>query len=325
MKKDHIVLIADDDRFLRELIATELKLAGFSVLQACSGKEALKVFRKSALKPAVVILDLCMHNDGIATCQTFKSDPFMEGDRPKIILWSASQKEKFFEMARRVGADTVLRKPVQVKELKQAILELTGGQSAQPDPTAQNEAQKATAPEELVEKPVRRVVSDRQFETDPVEQDIALLFKLPQRRSEAIDPASMVLFQSIREIIEHHHGSECKVRMIDANQILVRWKDRFTSPEAAERKARQTCYRIDGLLAGVKLRCEGEKTQFSGISKEALTRLLGRPAVDGILEYLRGLLGLLSVGQQGLISTVFPYRGGFSHERREKVSGMAVA
>ena len=68
------VLVADDERALREGLARILRADGHTVTTAADGAEALAVFRE--LRPDVVLLDVMMPKlDGFEVCRRLKADP----------------------------------------------------------------------------------------------------------------------------------------------------------------------------------------------------------------------------------------------------------
>ena len=68
------VLVADDDRLLRTAAATTLRSAGFEVLAAADGEEAVALAR--AERPDLILLDLVMPKvDGFAALARLKDDP----------------------------------------------------------------------------------------------------------------------------------------------------------------------------------------------------------------------------------------------------------
>ena len=68
------VLVADDDRLLRTAAVTTLRRAGFEVLAAADGEEAVALAR--AERPDLILLDLVMPKvDGFAALARLKDDP----------------------------------------------------------------------------------------------------------------------------------------------------------------------------------------------------------------------------------------------------------
>ncbi len=62
------LLLVDDEEFIRELGRRILSNAGYTVLTAVNGKEALELFKKEEAKISLVILDLIMPEMGGKDC-----------------------------------------------------------------------------------------------------------------------------------------------------------------------------------------------------------------------------------------------------------------
>jgi len=68
------ILIVDDEPDALELIEVNLKSAGFDVLRAASGREALEKAR--AALPALILLDVMLPEmDGLEVCKALRRDP----------------------------------------------------------------------------------------------------------------------------------------------------------------------------------------------------------------------------------------------------------
>jgi len=68
------ILIIEDDRFLRELIARKLKNEGYEIAEAVDGEEGLKKIKEE--KPDLVLLDLILPGiDGFEVLTRAKEDP----------------------------------------------------------------------------------------------------------------------------------------------------------------------------------------------------------------------------------------------------------
>lgn len=106
------VLIVDDQDLVRQTLRAALERHGLKVRVAGDGEEALRLFRET---PAdVVVTDLVMPNmEGIETIfELRRSAP-----DAKIIAMSGTGALDFLEMARKLGADHVLRKPFNIGRL----------------------------------------------------------------------------------------------------------------------------------------------------------------------------------------------------------------
>lgn len=88
MKK---ILIVEDDKFLRELIAQKLIREDYQVSQAVDGEEGIKKIKEE--KPDLILLDLILPGiDGFEVLARIKEDPIL-AQTPVIILSNLGQKE----------------------------------------------------------------------------------------------------------------------------------------------------------------------------------------------------------------------------------------
>jgi DNA-binding response OmpR family regulator len=95
------ILIVEDDRFLRELIARKLKNEGYEVLEAIDGEEGLKRIKEE--KPDLILLDLILPGiDGFEVLAKAKEDPDTT-QIPVIILSNLGQREEV-EKGLKLGA-----------------------------------------------------------------------------------------------------------------------------------------------------------------------------------------------------------------------------
>ncbi len=112
----HRVVVVDDDRNLRKIIATNLELAGFFVESAADGREALE--KIEAVMPDIVLLDLMMpFMDGYEVARRIRGhqNPTI-ANVPIIILTAKGETEdklRGFE----AGADDYITKPFGPQEL----------------------------------------------------------------------------------------------------------------------------------------------------------------------------------------------------------------
>lgn len=95
------ILIIEDDKFLRELIARKLKAENFEVSEAVDGEEGLEKIKKE--KPDLVLLDLILPGmDGFEVLEKKKVDSEI-AKIPVIILSNLGQREDI-ERGLRLGA-----------------------------------------------------------------------------------------------------------------------------------------------------------------------------------------------------------------------------
>ena len=109
---NHRLLVADDDRAIRESLGRVLRLEGYDVTLAADGAEALEAIRTDP--PAGLILDVMMpHVDGLTVCRVMRS----EGDRTPILMLTARTETADRVAGLDAGADDYLAKPFDLDEL----------------------------------------------------------------------------------------------------------------------------------------------------------------------------------------------------------------
>jgi CheY-like chemotaxis protein/anti-sigma regulatory factor (Ser/Thr protein kinase) len=112
------ILLVEDDRDTREVIAATLDKYGPSVVQAASGVEALELFVKE--KPNVMVTDIGMPGmDGYELLARIRSE-YPEYDVPAIAL-TAFASPQDVENSLRAGFRAHIAKPVEPEELVAAI------------------------------------------------------------------------------------------------------------------------------------------------------------------------------------------------------------
>jgi len=86
------ILIVEDDKFLRELIARKLTDEGFDIVEAVDGEDGIKKIKET--KPDLVLLDLILPSiDGFEVLSRVKGDVSL-ASIPIIILSNLGQKEE---------------------------------------------------------------------------------------------------------------------------------------------------------------------------------------------------------------------------------------
>ncbi|MFH1401371.1 MAG: response regulator [Parcubacteria group bacterium] len=104
---EKIILIVEDDKFLRELMAQKLIREGFNISEAVDGEEGLKKIKEE--KPRLVLLDLILPGiDGFEVLSKIKEDPEIS-QTPVIILSNLGQREDV-ERGLKLGATDYLIK-----------------------------------------------------------------------------------------------------------------------------------------------------------------------------------------------------------------------
>lgn len=108
------VLLVDDEEFIRELGRRILSDAGYTVLTAANGKEALEIFKREAAKISLVILDLIMPEMGGKECL---KGILNVDQHAKILMASGLSAQFSIKESVEMGASGFVGKPFRIKEL----------------------------------------------------------------------------------------------------------------------------------------------------------------------------------------------------------------
>jgi two-component system, OmpR family, response regulator len=109
---DH-VLIVDDDRGIRELLATYLEKNGLRVSLAANGRQMRAVLEQGA--PDLIVLDLMMPGEyGLVLCRELRAGKFRS---VPVLMLTARNEEADRIVGMEMGADDYLTKPFAVREL----------------------------------------------------------------------------------------------------------------------------------------------------------------------------------------------------------------
>jgi DNA-binding response OmpR family regulator len=127
------ILVADDDAQIVRLVKSYLEQAGFGVLSAADGEEALHAIRRE--RPDLAILDVMMpQRDGFELVRLLRSDPQLASIPILILTARVEDADKLHGLD--TGADDYLTKPfnpLEVVARVRALLRRAGG-SLQPSP-----------------------------------------------------------------------------------------------------------------------------------------------------------------------------------------------
>src|SRR3990172_5395584 len=126
-----LILVADDDEHIVELLSMYLRRAGYLVETAFDGDETLR--KTGELRPDLLVLDIMMPGpDGLQVCRALRR----RNDVPIILLTArGSDIDKIAGL--RFGADDYVTKPFNPEELVarvNAVLRRARSGSRQPEP-----------------------------------------------------------------------------------------------------------------------------------------------------------------------------------------------
>ena len=106
------VLVVDDEEYIRDLVSSALRIAGFQSMVAVDGARALAAV--SADNPDLVILDVGLPGiDGFEVCRRLRAD----GDETPVIFLTARDTAEDRVSGFTKGGDDYLTKPFSLEEL----------------------------------------------------------------------------------------------------------------------------------------------------------------------------------------------------------------
>ena len=118
-----LVLVADDDEDILDLVAFRLELAGYAVIQAGDGEEALKLALDEL--PDLAVLDLMMPKlDGFELTRRLRAEEATS--KMPIILLTARAQDADVQQGFDAGADDYIRKPFSPQELRSRVQAILG-------------------------------------------------------------------------------------------------------------------------------------------------------------------------------------------------------
>ncbi len=119
------VLVVDDSDVIRTLIAVNLELEGFEVVQAVDGQDALE--KVIDVQPDVITIDVRMPRlDGFDTVQRLRADP--RTSALKIAMVTACAQADDLRRGDEVGVDAYLTKPFDPSALVRTVRDLVAHQ-----------------------------------------------------------------------------------------------------------------------------------------------------------------------------------------------------
>jgi DNA-binding response OmpR family regulator len=113
-----LVLVADDEPDILTLVSLRLEKAGYGVITACDGEQALEAVLER--RPDLAIVDVRMPKlDGIELIRRIRADQTSKGI--PVIALSARVSEGNIAEGLDVGADEYVKKPFSPKELVELV------------------------------------------------------------------------------------------------------------------------------------------------------------------------------------------------------------
>ena len=108
------VLVAEDEKSIRDFITINLRLSGYNIIEASDGIEAIALFNANEEKIDIALLDIMMPGkDGVEVCRHIRS----KNNNTGIIFLSAKAQEDDKISGLVSGADDYITKPFSPTEL----------------------------------------------------------------------------------------------------------------------------------------------------------------------------------------------------------------
>jgi CheY-like chemotaxis protein len=115
------ILIAEDERDIRDLIAFTLKFAGHDVVAAANGEEAYQMALKEI--PELIMMDVRMPKmTGYEACKLMKAEPTIK--HIPVVFLSAKGQEAEVQTGLAAGAQEYLLKPFAPDQLMKKVAEI---------------------------------------------------------------------------------------------------------------------------------------------------------------------------------------------------------
>jgi DNA-binding response OmpR family regulator len=121
MSAAHVILVADDDLDILDLVCLTLERAGHATLRAADGDEALWLAREG--RPDACVLDVVMPGrSGIEVLESLRGDE-ETADIP-VLLLTATVDERKLPAGMDQGDSRFMRKPFSPRELQDRVASL---------------------------------------------------------------------------------------------------------------------------------------------------------------------------------------------------------
>jgi len=167
------ILVVDDEPDAVELIEFNLRSAGYDVITAADGEEALRKARASI--PDLILLDLMLPEvDGLEVCKILRRDPATSA--LPIVMLTAKAAEVDRILGLELGADDYVTKPFSPRELLLRVKNLLRRRQGEEDKT-----ERFQLGDLLIDVP-RHLVSVQGKRVELTATEFKLLTVLAQRR-----------------------------------------------------------------------------------------------------------------------------------------------
>jgi two-component system alkaline phosphatase synthesis response regulator PhoP len=219
------ILAVDDEEHILELIEYNLNNAGYQVVRAETGEEAIKILDEQKIDLA--LLDLMLPGiDGIEVLKNIRSHPKLK--KLPVIILTAKSDEISKVVGLEVGADDYLAKPFGVHELIariKAVLRRTEG-SLQ---VQEEEKEEKLVIDHIVINKTRRVAQVDGVEIELSLKEFELLYLLAKNKGIVFSRDSLLekiwgydYYGETRTVDVHIRNLRKKIEVDDNNPIYIK-------------------------------------------------------------------------------------------------------
>ena len=218
------VLLVEDEASIREMVALNLKMAGWEVVEAPSAERALELMHGGERCDAALLDIMLPGMDGLSLCETIRRDDSDIG----IIIVSAKGQESDKIRGLSIGADDYITKPFSVSELIARLEALTRrihrGSSGSVPKTAEEPEQLVSGPFVLDEKSRILYKSGTPIDLTQVEFQIMELFFR--------NPATALVREKILEgVWGKNYFGDVKIVDVNIRRLRMKIEDEPSSPQ----------------------------------------------------------------------------------------------
>ena len=216
------VLVVEDEASIREMVALNLKMAGWEVVEAPSAERALELMHHGEECDAALLDIMLPGMDGLSLCETIRR----ENNEIGIIIVSAKGQESDKIRGLSIGADDYITKPFSVSELVARLEALTrrikrGGVLAKP---AGEQEQLISGPFVLDEKSRMLYKNGTAIDLTQVEFQIMELFFR--------NPGTALVREKILEgVWGKNYFGDVKIVDVNIRRLRMKIEDEPSSPQ----------------------------------------------------------------------------------------------
>ena len=216
------VLVVEDEASIREMVALNLKMAGWEVVEAPSADRALELMHHGEECDAALLDIMLPGMDGLSLCETIRR----ENNEIGIIIVSAKGQESDKIRGLSIGADDYITKPFSVSELVARLEALTrrikrGGVPAKP---AEEQEQLISGPFVLDEKSRMLYKNGTAIDLTQVEFQIMELFFR--------NPGTALVREKILEgVWGKNYFGDVKIVDVNIRRLRMKIEDEPSSPQ----------------------------------------------------------------------------------------------